>query len=44
MSKIRFETKYQLLVNGREKIGIENLKNPKIFVDFYEQFMMFMKI
>ena len=23
-----FESKYQLLVNGREKVGIEHLKNP----------------
>ena len=23
-----FESKYQLLVNGREKVGIENLRNP----------------
>ena len=26
-----FELKYQLLINGREKLGIENLKNPKAF-------------
>ena len=26
--------KYQLLINGREKIGIENLKNPKAFTDY----------
>ena len=25
------ESKYQLLINGREKVGIENLKNPKPF-------------
>ena len=29
-----FESKYQLLINGREKVGIENLKNPKAFIDF----------
>ena len=28
-----FESKYQLLINGREKVGIENLKNPKAFMD-----------
>ena len=28
------ESKYQLLINGREKLGIENLKNPKAFIDF----------
>ena len=38
-----FESKYQLLINGREKVGIENLKNLKAFID-YSQTMMFMKI
>ena len=28
-----FEAKYQLLIKEREEIGIENLKNPKTFVD-----------
>ena len=28
------ESKYQLLINGREKVEIENLKNPKAFVDY----------
>ena len=28
------ESKYQLLINQREKIGIENLKNPKSFIDY----------
>ena len=28
------ESKYQLPINGREKVGIENLKNPKIFTDY----------
>ena len=28
------ESKYQLLINGREKVGIENLKNPKAFADY----------
>ena len=27
--KDRFESKYQLLINEREKVGIEILKNPK---------------
>ena len=27
-----FESKYQLLINGREKVGIKNLKNPKAFI------------
>ena len=29
-----FESKYQLLINRREKVGIENLKNPKEFIDY----------
>ena len=29
-----FESEHQLLINGREKIGIESLKNPKAFVDY----------
>ena len=29
-----FESKYQLLINGREKVGIENLKNPKVLIDY----------
>ena len=32
--KYPFESKYQLLINGREKVGIENLKNPKAFIDY----------
>ena len=28
-----FESKYQLLINGREKVGIKKLKNPKAFND-----------
>ena len=29
-----FESKYQLLIKGTEKVGIENLKIPKAFVDY----------
>ena len=29
-----FESKYQLLINGREKVGIKKLKNPKVFIDY----------
>ena len=29
------ESKYHLLINGREKVGIENLKNPKAFIDYF---------
>ena len=32
--KYPLESKYQLLINGREKVGIENLKNPKTFIDY----------
>ena len=32
--KDRLKSKYQLLINGREKVGIENLKNPKAFIDY----------
>ena len=32
------ESKYQLLINGREKVEIENLKNPKGFI-YYSQTM-----
>ena len=39
-----FESKYQLLVNRREKVEIKKLKNPKILMIFHKQFMMFMKI
>ena len=28
------ESKYQLLINGREKVGTENFKNLKAFVDY----------
>ena len=38
-----FESKYQLLIDRREKAGIENLKSPKAFIG-YSQLMMFMKI
>ena len=29
-----FESKYQLLINGREKVEIKKLKNPKAFISF----------
>ena len=28
-----FESKCQLLINGREKVGIQNVKNLKTFID-----------
>ena len=29
-----FQLKYPFFFNGREKLGIENLKNPKAFTDY----------
>ena len=29
-----FESKYQLLINGREKVRIKSLKNPKAFIGY----------
>ena len=29
-----FESKYQLRINGREKVVVENLKTPKAFIDY----------
>ena len=31
-----FKSKYQLLINRREKVGTEKLKNPKAFI-YYSQ-------
>ena len=28
-----FESKYHYLINGRERVGIKKLKNPKAFID-----------
>ena len=30
----KIHSKYQFLVNGREKVGTESLKNPKVFIDY----------
>ena len=32
--KDSIESKYQLLINGREKIIIKTLKSPKAFIDY----------
>ena len=32
--KNQSQSKYQLLINGREKLGIKILKNPKAFIDY----------
>ena len=29
-----FKSKYQLFVNGREKVGIENLNDAKALIDY----------
>ena len=29
-----FESKYQLLIYGKERVGIEILKNPKTLIDY----------
>ena len=31
-----FESKYQLLINRREKVGIKKLKNPKAYIDYLQ--------
>ena len=31
------KSKYQLPINGTEKVGIENLKNPKAFIDYSQK-------
>ena len=38
------ESKYQLLINGREKLVIENLKIQEHSLIIHKQLMMFMKI
>ena len=32
--KDRFESKYQLLIKERQKVGIKKLKIPKAFIDY----------
>ena len=29
-----FESQYQFFINGREKVGIKKLKNPKALIDY----------
>ena len=31
-----FESKYQLAINGREKVEIKNKKTPKTFIDYLQ--------
>ena len=37
-----FESKYQLLINGRENVGIEVLRNPKAFIDYSQTFYWYL--
>ena len=37
--KYPFESKYQLLINKIEKVGIKKLKNPKAFIDYLQTIM-----
>ena len=39
-----FKSKCQLLINGREKVGIKKLQSPKAFIDYSQKLIMFMKI
>ena len=41
---LRQESKYQLLINGREEVGIKNLKIQKHALIIHKQLMMSMKI
>ena len=38
-----FESKYKLFINGREKVGIMNLQNPKAFIDYSQTIDNFYK-
>ena len=38
------ESKYQLLINGREQVGIENVKIQRHWTTIHKQLMMLMKI
>ena len=39
-----FESKYHLLIKGKEKVGIKNLKIQRHSLIIHKQLMMFMKI
>ena len=32
-----FESKYQLRINGRENVGIKQIKNPVSFIDYFQK-------
>ena len=35
--KDSYQSNYQLLINGREKVGIKKLKNPKAFIEYSQR-------
>ena len=35
------ESKYQLLINGREKVGIKYEENPQIFIDYSQSIYVY---
>ena len=39
-----FGSNYQLLINGTEELETEILTNSKVFVDYSQKWMMFIKI
>ena len=39
---VTLESKYQLFIDGREKVGIKNLKIQKRLLIIHKQLMMFM--
>ena len=39
--KDSFESKYQLLIRGREKIGFKHTKTPKAFIDYSQAIDVF---
>ena len=39
-----FESKHQLLINEREKVGIKKLKNSKTFIDYLQKIDDFFEI
>ena len=41
--KYQIESKYQLLIKEREKVGIKQTKNPKKKFIIHKKMMMFMK-
>ena len=36
-AKDPFESKHQLLINGRVKVGIKELRNPRVFIEYSQK-------